>query len=93
MTEKTNNTFVINDVINDLVDAEKSLINPLMKLNYFGRFTKNKELTEYTLKEIKGYSADSGRASHIVNGKFHFNQILFVNNQYFFTHLFRHKNF
>jgi hypothetical protein len=59
MTGKTNNTFVINDVINDLIDADKSLINPLMKLNYFGRITKNKELTEYTLNEIKGYSADS----------------------------------
>lgn len=51
-----NNTFVLNDVINDLIDAEKSLINPLMKLNYFARITKNIELTEYTLNEIKGYS-------------------------------------
>lgn len=59
MTEKNNNTFVLNNVINDLIDADKSLINPLMKLNYFGRITKNTELTEYTLNEIKGYSADS----------------------------------
>lgn len=59
MTEKKNNTFVLNNVINDLIDAEKSLINPLMKLNYFGRLTKNTELTEYTLNEIKGYSATS----------------------------------
>ncbi|KAF9657892.1 hypothetical protein ABHQ57_08975 [Tenacibaculum sp. ZH5_bin.1] len=59
MTKKTNNTFVLNNVINDLIDAEKSLINPLMKLNYFGRITKNTELTEYTLNEIKGYSVDS----------------------------------
>lgn len=55
----TKNTFVLNDVINDLIDAEKSLINPLMKLNYFARITKNIELTEYTLNEIKGYSAKS----------------------------------
>lgn len=40
------NTFIINDVINDLLDAEKSLVNPLMKLNYFGRLTKNSELIE-----------------------------------------------
>jgi|GEM_PF-431177 hypothetical protein len=59
MTEKPNNTFVLNNVINDLIDAEKSLINPLMKLNYFGRITKNVELTEYTLNEIKGYSTES----------------------------------
>lgn len=59
MTDKTNNTFVLNNVINDLIDAEKSLISPLMKLNYFGRLTKNTELTEYSLNEIKGYSATS----------------------------------
>jgi hypothetical protein len=59
MTEKTNNTFILNNVINDLIDAEKSLISPLMKLNYFGRFTKNTELTEYTLNEINGYSVAS----------------------------------
>ena len=59
MNEKKNNTFVLNNVINDLIDAEKSLINPLMKLNYFGRLTKNSELTEYTLNEIKGYSTNS----------------------------------
>ncbi len=59
MTDMNNNTFVLNNVINDLIDAEKSLINPLMKLNYFGRITKNAELIEYTLNEIKGYSVNS----------------------------------
>ncbi|MBE7641684.1 hypothetical protein GUB10_15215 [Salegentibacter sp. BLCTC] len=54
-----NNTFVLNNVINDLLDADKSLINPLMKLNYFGRLTKNIELTNYTENEINGYPADS----------------------------------
>lgn len=53
------NTFLLNQVINDLIDAEKSLINPLMKLNYFGRITKNAELIDYTLNEIKGYSVKS----------------------------------
>lgn len=54
-----NNTFVLNNVINDLIDADKSLINPLMKLNYFGRLTKNEELTNYTNNEINGYPADA----------------------------------
>lgn len=53
------NTFLLNKVINDLVDAEKSLINALMKLNYFGRITTNAELIDYTLNEIKGYSVNS----------------------------------
>lgn len=55
----TNNVFVLNNVINDLIDADKSLINPLMKLNYFGRLTKNEELTSYTNNEINGYPADA----------------------------------
>ncbi len=50
-----NNSFIINDVINDLLDAEKSLVNPLMRLNYFGRLTKNDELVEFTNNEINGY--------------------------------------
>lgn len=51
----TNNNFVINEVINDLLDADKSLVNPLMKLNYFGRLTKNNELINFTNNEINGY--------------------------------------
>ncbi len=51
------NTFIINDVINDLLDAEKSLVNPLLKLNYFGRLTKNSELIEFTNNEINGYKS------------------------------------
>jgi hypothetical protein len=50
-----NNIFIINDVINDLFDAEKSLVNPLMRLNYFGRLTKNEELIKFTNNEINGY--------------------------------------
>lgn len=52
-----NNNFIINDVINDLLDAEKSLVNPLMRLNYFGRLTKNNELIEFTNNEINGYKS------------------------------------
>tara|TARA_R110002012_G_C11557014_1_gene603044 strand:+ start:48 stop:1013 length:966 start_codon:yes stop_codon:yes gene_type:complete len=57
--KNTNNNFVLNEVINDLIDAEKSLVNPLMKLNYFSLLVKNQELTDYTLNEINGYGAKS----------------------------------
>lgn len=50
-----NNSFIINDVINDLLESEKSLVNPLMRLNYFGRLTKNDELIQFTNNEINGY--------------------------------------
>jgi len=49
--------FILQEVINDLMDADTSLLGPLMKLNYFGRLIKNQELTDFTSKEIKGYEA------------------------------------
>ncbi len=52
------NNFILNDVINDLLDAKKSLAAPLMKLNYFGRLTKNQELIEFTNNEINGYKSE-----------------------------------
>ncbi|MCJ7932506.1 MAG: hypothetical protein MUW56_02430 [Chryseobacterium sp.] len=54
--DNTNN-FILQEVINDLVDSKTSLISPLMKLNYFGRLIKNQELIDFTSKEIKGYSS------------------------------------
>ena len=48
-------TFVLQEVIDDLVNTDKSLSAPLMKLNYFGRLIKNQELIEYTQNEINGY--------------------------------------
>lgn len=32
--------FILQEVINDLMDADTSLLGPLMKLNYFGRLIK-----------------------------------------------------
>lgn len=48
-------TFILQDVINDLVDVTSSLEGALFKLNYFGRLIKNEELINYTNKEINGY--------------------------------------
>ena len=50
-------TFVLQEVIDELVNAEKSLMGPLMKLNYFGRLIKNQELIDYCSEEINGYRA------------------------------------
>lgn len=48
-------TFVLQEVIDDLINSEKSLTSPLMKLNYFGRLIKNQELINYTNNELNGY--------------------------------------
>lgn len=52
------NNFILQEVIDELVNPDKSLSGPLMKLNYFGRLIKNEELINYTSKEIKGYNPD-----------------------------------
>ena len=51
------NNFILQEIINDLVDANTSLIGPLMKLNYFGKLIKNQDLIEFTSKEIRGYDS------------------------------------
>ncbi len=48
-------TFLLQEVIDDLVNTDKSLSAPLIKLNYFARLIKNKELGDYTQNELTGY--------------------------------------
>jgi hypothetical protein len=45
-------TFLLQEVIDNLVNTDKSLVSSLMRLNYFGRFIKNHELIEYSTNEI-----------------------------------------
>ncbi len=52
------NIFLLQEIVVDLIDSDKSLVSPLMKLNYFGMRTKNIELTKFTLKEINGYKRE-----------------------------------
>jgi hypothetical protein len=51
----TNQTFPLQEVIDDLIDVDKSLTAPLMKLNYFARLVKNEPLLAYTTRELEGY--------------------------------------
>ncbi|MFZ4739864.1 MAG: hypothetical protein ACOYLE_01730 [Bacteroidales bacterium] len=48
-------TFLLQEVIDDLVNTDKSLSSPLMKLNYFSKLIKNQELIDYTQNELNGY--------------------------------------
>lgn len=48
-------TFLLQEVIDDLVNTDKSLSGPLMKLAYFGRLIKNQELIDYAQSELNGY--------------------------------------
>jgi hypothetical protein len=50
-----NQTFLLQEVIDDLVNTDKSLSAALIKLNYFGRLIKNQELIDYTQNELNGY--------------------------------------
>ena len=51
-------TFLLQEVIDDLVNTDKSLSAALMKLNYFGKLIKNQELITYTNNELNGYKPD-----------------------------------
>lgn len=53
-----NHNFLLQEVIDELINIDKSLQGPLMKLNYFGRLTKNSELINFTTNEMKGYKVD-----------------------------------
>lgn len=50
-----NQTFLLQEVIDDLINTDKSLSAALIKLNYFGRLIKNQELIDYTQNELNGY--------------------------------------
>ena len=51
--------FILEEIIADLVDSDKSLVGPLMKLQYFAKRTKNDELLQFVLAELNGYKAKS----------------------------------
>jgi hypothetical protein len=51
----SNHNFLLQEVIDELINTDKSLQGPLMKLNYFGRLTKNQEFINFTTNEMKGY--------------------------------------
>ncbi|MCX2430562.1 hypothetical protein [Pedobacter sp. GR22-10] len=50
-----NRTFLLQQVIDDLLDPNLSLESPLLKLNYLARLIKNESLQTFTDLEINGY--------------------------------------
>lgn len=48
-------TFLLNEVIDDLVKGETSLVSPIMKLRVLAKLIKNEPLHTYTIREIEGY--------------------------------------
>lgn len=51
----TNISFPLIEVLKDLMDMDKSLAGPLIKLGQFARLTKNGELLDYVNNELNGY--------------------------------------
>jgi AbiTii len=49
------NTFVLQEVIDELVNTDKSLVSALMKLKYLAMLIKNETLLSYTNAELDGY--------------------------------------
>ena len=57
----SNKNFILQQIIDDLLNPSISLVGPLMKLTYFGRLTKNEELVEFTTNEISGYKEKNAK--------------------------------
>jgi hypothetical protein len=49
-------TILLQEIIDDLINIDKSLSSPLIKLNYFAKLIKNKDLIDYTQNELNGYN-------------------------------------
>lgn len=49
---------LINDIINELVDTEKSISSPLLKTKVLASRLKNSELLNWVTNELKGYEND-----------------------------------
>lgn len=47
--------FLLQEIVDNLINTKESLSEALIKLNYFGRLTKNTELINYTNNELNGY--------------------------------------
>ena len=52
------NTFILKEVIDELIDPEKSLEGPLFKLLYFSKLTENQTLISFISREINGYGGE-----------------------------------
>lgn len=50
--------LIMERILDELLDTDKSLLSPMMKLYYFAKETQNGILTNYLNKEINGYNVD-----------------------------------
>lgn len=52
------NNSLIKDILDELMDTDKSLLGPMMKLYYFAKEIQNEALTTFLNKEINGYEVE-----------------------------------
>jgi hypothetical protein len=60
--------LVLSDIIAELLDTDKSLRSPMMKLYYFAKETGNVTLSTFLSKEINGYQVDDDLPSYRSEG-------------------------
>ncbi len=78
-------SFIIEEVIKDLVDNKTPLESALLKLQYFAEITSNRELLNYVHSELNGYAVkidipDYRKAVSIIQVDFQFGEIQHNNN-------------
>src|ERR1043165_9897507 len=52
---ETKKTFIMQQVLDDLIDPDRSLEHALRRLQYFSRLIKNEPLYQFTTNELGGY--------------------------------------
>lgn len=79
--------FILEEVIAELVDNDKSLLGPLMKLQYFAKRIGNDELLQFVLAELNGYKNKSNLPDYrtsaaIINVDIQFGEIKHQNMEF-----------
>lgn len=64
----TSSNFILEEIIADLVDSNKSLVGPLMRLQYFAKRTGNEELMQFVLSELNGYKGKANMPDYRMAG-------------------------
>lgn len=73
--------FLLQKIIKDIVDTDKSLAKPLMELLYFAKRIKNKELEELVDNEFNGYSDEKAVPSYRKTKGILFVDIMLITSQ------------
>ena len=66
--EKKQNMQLLSDIINELVDSQRSLVDPLLKTRVLASRIGNNDLKQWVSRELDGYGTDDNLPEYRVTG-------------------------